>query len=92
MCFMGTVGVTELKAHLSRYLRRVRRGERIIVTDRAHPVAILGPVPAGSALGGVERLLETGLARWERGKPRGSLRPARVTGPSVAHAIIKGRR
>ena len=89
---MGTVGVRELKAHLSRYLRRVQRGERFVVTDRAHPVAVLGPAAAAPALRRVERLLETGLARWDGGKPHGSLRPARVTGKSVADAVIEGRR
>ena len=89
---MGTVGVRELKAHLSRYLQRAGHGERIIVTDRAHPVAVLGPAAAGHARRKVERLLETGLARWEGGKPRGTSTPARVRGPSVADAVLEARR
>ncbi len=40
---MKTISVTELKAHLSRELRRVRRGERIVVTDRDHAIAELIP-------------------------------------------------
>lgn len=31
---MVSVGVRELKSHLSEYLRMVRRGEEILVTDR----------------------------------------------------------
>jgi prevent-host-death family protein len=47
----GTVGVAELRQNLSRYLRRVERGERLIVTDRNRPVAELGPPPTeGAAL------------------------------------------
>lgn len=38
-----TVGVGELRRNLSRYLRRVERGERLVVTDRNRPVAELGP-------------------------------------------------
>lgn len=38
------VGVAELKAHLSRYLREVRLGERVVVCDRDHPIAELVPV------------------------------------------------
>jgi prevent-host-death family protein len=41
---MKTVKVTELKAHLSEYLRMASRGSRIIVRDRDEPVAQLGPL------------------------------------------------
>lgn len=47
----NAVGVGELRQNLSRYLRRVERGERLVVTDRNRPVAELGPPPAtGQAL------------------------------------------
>lgn len=36
---MTTVGVTELRQNLSKYLRLVGQGERLIVTDRNRPVA-----------------------------------------------------
>lgn len=39
------VGIRELRRDLSRYLGRVRRGERLIVTDRNRPVAVLAPLP-----------------------------------------------
>lgn len=38
-----TVGVAELRQNLSKYLRRVAEGERLVVTDRNRPVAELGP-------------------------------------------------
>lgn len=37
------VAVRELKAKLSAYLQRAAAGERITVTDRGRPVAVLGP-------------------------------------------------
>ncbi|HEY2594205.1 MAG TPA: type II toxin-antitoxin system prevent-host-death family antitoxin [Chloroflexota bacterium] len=40
------IGVRELRQHASRYLALVARGERIEVTDRGRPVAILVPVQA----------------------------------------------
>jgi len=53
-----TVGVAELRQNLSRYLRLVARGERLIVTDRNRPVAELGPPPtSGSEL---DRLIAAG--------------------------------
>ena len=56
--YMDEVGVAELRQNLSRYLRRVERGERLVVTDRNRPVAELGPPPtAGRAL---DRLIAEG--------------------------------
>ncbi len=53
-----TVGVAELRQNLSRYLRRVERGERLLVTDRNCPVAELGPpATSGAAL---DRLIAEG--------------------------------
>jgi antitoxin (DNA-binding transcriptional repressor) of toxin-antitoxin stability system len=45
---MKAVNVTELKAHLSKYLRLASRGVPIVVKDRDEPVAQLGPLPAGT--------------------------------------------
>jgi prevent-host-death family protein len=39
-----TVGVRELKTRLGTYLRLVRQGSRLIVTDRGRPVAQLCPL------------------------------------------------
>jgi prevent-host-death family protein len=53
-----TVGIAELRQNLSKYLRRVAEGERLVVTDRNRPVAELGPPPTtGSAL---DRLIAEG--------------------------------
>lgn len=40
-----TVGVRDLRRELSRYLRRVERGESFAVTSRGRAVAVLGPTP-----------------------------------------------
>jgi antitoxin (DNA-binding transcriptional repressor) of toxin-antitoxin stability system len=40
---MRVVGIRELKARLSEYLRHVRQGEVILVTDRQRVVAELRP-------------------------------------------------
>lgn len=40
---MKTVGVRELKNRLSEYIRRVRAGEAVLVTDRGEVVAELAP-------------------------------------------------
>ncbi|PYR70964.1 MAG: toxin-antitoxin (TA) system antitoxin [Acidobacteria bacterium] len=40
---MKTVGVRELKNRLSEYLRHVRSGEGLLITDRGEVVAEMGP-------------------------------------------------
>ena len=46
---MKTVGIRELKNHLSEYLRRVRLGESVLVTDRGEVVAEFSPPTRGAA-------------------------------------------
>ena len=48
---MKTVGLRELKNHLSEYVRQVRAGQAVVVTDRGQVVAELrapGEVPSGA--------------------------------------------
>ncbi len=40
-----TVGVRDLRQNLSRYLDRARRGERVVITERNRPIAVLAPLP-----------------------------------------------
>ena len=40
---MTSVGTFEAKTHLSELLERVARGERIVITNRGKPVAMLVP-------------------------------------------------
>jgi prevent-host-death family protein len=58
MYMSDTVGVAELRQNLSVYLRRVRQGERLVVTDRNRPVAELGPPPSTGP--GLDRLITEG--------------------------------
>jgi prevent-host-death family protein len=46
MCVMDRVGVRELRQNLSVYLRRVKLGERLEVTERGQVVATLEPLVA----------------------------------------------
>jgi prevent-host-death family protein len=77
---MTTVGVGELRQNLSRYLRLVARGERVIVTDRNRPVAELGPPPAVGAE--LDRLILEG--RVSRPRRSGLPQPLELTGDPYA--------
>jgi prevent-host-death family protein len=89
---MTSVGVRQLKNQLSRYLRRVKAGERLVVTERGEPVAILSPPTASKPDRRIEAMLRDGLARWEGGKPSGAGHAARLKGRSVAEVVIEDRR
>jgi len=89
---MLAVGVRELKNRLSEYLNRVRAGERVMITDRGRPVAVISPTPVTPADRRIEAMLREGVVRWGGGKPRGAVRPPRIRGASVAQAVIEDRR
>ncbi len=76
------VGIAELRQNLSVYLRRVARGERLVVTDRNRPVAELGPPPTtGSRL---DQLIAEGRLKPPR-RPRGRLpEPRKLPGDPYA--------
>jgi prevent-host-death family protein len=83
MYMSNRVGVAELRRNLSRYLRRVERGERLLVTDRNRPVAELGPpATTGAAL---DRLLAEG--RVSRPARRGLPGPLHLSGDP--HALSR---
>ena len=46
---MKSIKVSELKAHLSKYLRMASRGSQILVKDRDDPIAQLGPPHADAS-------------------------------------------
>ncbi len=55
---MKAVAVKELKNRLSAYLREVKNGEVVLVTDRGVVVAELRRPSAGAALGAHDQVLE----------------------------------
>ena len=65
-----TVGIAQLRQNLSLYLRKVAKGERLIVTDRNKPVAELVPPTTGSRL---DQLIAEGKVKPP--KRRGPLPP-----------------
>lgn len=63
------VSVSALKASLSRYLRQVKSGEEVIVTERDRPVAKLVPVAgAESATAHLRTMAREGRIRLGSGR------------------------
>lgn len=58
-----TVGIRELKAHLSSYVRQVKAGASVVITEYGKPVGRI--VPIGPSLETrLQELREAGLAAW----------------------------
>ena len=89
---MQTVGIRELKTHLSRYLKRVRSGARLLVTEHGRSIATISPVDAPADVGWAHQLVAEGLARWNGGKPLGAARPATMTGRTASSIVLEDRR
>lgn len=62
---MRSIGIRELRQNASRYLREVKRGETVEVTDRGEPIARLVPIPRQE--GTYERLVAEGRIRPAQG-------------------------
>jgi prevent-host-death family protein len=88
----ASVGIRDLKNHTSAILRRVRRGDSVTVTDRSRPLAVIVPLVGRDIAELVRELAKTGRVSWAGGKPRGTKRPPRVRGATVADAVIEDRR
>jgi len=95
---MRAIGVRDLKANLSRYLREVERGEVVLVTDRGRVVAELRAAPEGTR---AESRLDRGLRLLAARTPLSVREPhdptAYVASPlhateGTAHALLDAER
>jgi prevent-host-death family protein len=99
---MLTVKIAELKNNLSRYLRAVRRGERVEILDRDVPIARITPIDSeGVKPGAVEKAdraflraqVDLGILREGTGKiPRKLLDRPPPGRPGVLAELIAERR
>jgi prevent-host-death family protein len=88
---MTTVSISELKANLSRYVRKVRRGSEVQVLDRGKPVARLVPAVMDGQEAR-ERLIRQGVVRPGRGGASSILDQPPLTLPvSISEALAEDR-
>ena len=88
---MSTVGVRELKNRLSRYLREVKHGRSLIVTERGQAVAILTPADNDPDVRKVRELTRKGIGSWRGGKPKGASRPVIIKGKTISQIVLEER-
>ena len=86
------VGARELKVRLGTYLRQVRQGRTLVVTDRGRPVAELRPLSAETGDDAVLANLEVrGIVRRPTRRGLASFRPVVARGTSLSTAVIEDR-
>ena len=89
------VGARELKTRLGTYLRQVREGATLIVTERGRPVAELRPL--GLDEGGLEQALTSLVAQGVLGgeirerPPLSDFEPLGLRGPALSETILEDR-
>ena len=86
-----TVGIKELKNKLSHYLRKIKKGEKIAITEREKIIATVVPVERADEDFKLLSLIKEGFAVWKGGKPSGSKQPVRIKGKTVSEIVIEDR-
>jgi prevent-host-death family protein len=86
-----TVGVRDLKTRLSEYLRRVKQGQTIIITEHGHPVGRLLPVEL-SLDERIQLLSKAGMVAWNGQKLEPNLPPATNQSDRQVSDILVGMR
>jgi prevent-host-death family protein len=97
MCYMTEargrperVGVRELRQNLSVYLRRVKAGETLEVTEHGQAVARLTPQPA-ETLSPLQRLVAEGRATAPTRSHKNLPPPLKTEGVSVSEVLRQMR-
>ena len=89
---MITVGIKELKNRLSHYLREIKKGEKVVITEREKVIATIIPVERISEDSQLLSLVKEGFAVWKGGKPMGGRHPIKIKGKTVSEIVIEDRR
>lgn len=89
---MLQVGLREANMHFSKYLKMVREGQEVIVTERGNPVAVIKPLLKEETPGDkIKRLEEQGILRKAVKGVLPLHRPVTITGKPLSVTVIEGR-
>lgn len=89
-----TVGIQELRSHLSSHIRELRNGATLVITHRGKPVARILPIvkPEGTLEEKLHQLVEAGIASWSGQKLSPKVPSVPVRGPkTVSELLIEDR-
>ncbi len=86
------VGARELKMRLGHYIRAVREGATLVVTERGEAVAELRPLPRTRGIDArLDALQAAGLLTRGSGAPRPPFRPIKVKGKPLGRTLEEDR-
>lgn len=90
---MLNVGIRELKDHLSSYIKKVKRGEIVTITERGRAVAAITSLKEENAKKRLFELVMEGTLTWGGGeKPGGLKNPPKTKGKTVGEMVLEDRR
>jgi prevent-host-death family protein len=89
----SVVGARELKTRLGTYLRRVREGRTVLVTDRGEPIAELRPLPPDTSLpAALLKLSTTRAVTLPARTAMAPFRPIQSRGRPLSDVVIEDRK
>jgi prevent-host-death family protein len=93
---MNIVGIKELKNQLTQYLRRTKKGQEVIVTDRGRPIAVIRPtegaLPATSLEAKLAELAKENKVTLPRKKFLAKIPLVKISGPPISTTVLEKRR
>ena len=86
-----TVGIRDAKIHLSKFIKMVRKGNEVILTDRGQPVGKIVPIHNGelSLSARIKRLEDQGLLEICSGKDPKKIPYAIPVKEDIAQIFLK---
>jgi hypothetical protein len=89
---MKTVDIRKFKANLIRHPKQLQADSKLMVTEQGRCLATMSPVETRAKVDWARRIVAEGRARWNGGKPVGSVRPAPVAlDRTVSAAVLEDR-
>jgi prevent-host-death family protein len=81
------VGIRELKTHLSSYIRQVKSGASVVITEHGKPVGRIVPISPSLEVR-LQDLTEAGLAAWSGQRLPAMAPVARTRGQQMVSDLL----
>jgi prevent-host-death family protein len=89
---MIKIGLREANLHFTKYVKMIKDGKEVILTERGTPIAVIKPIPQkGGIESKIKSLEEQGLLK---GAKKGKLpvhRPITIRGKPISEVVMEER-